>query len=211
MSKDSSDEEDKILSPQVPASMHFFNDIPEVEEPILALAPLPTLTRPLSPPLEAPKESDSSTFDSDSDDEELNKRLATIDELMHGPPPRPPSRVAEDVIQNRRTYPVPVVTRRTYTLITPDTSITLSPTLNKPENRREPFQEGMRAGMFTKAREVARKNKQIEDLEEEKKQQAQKIQQMTQQLLASQQAIARLQYENLLLKHTIQNQQKRNK
>ena len=110
-----------------------------VEEPLLSLIPLPTNVRPISPPLEKPRKDDLS----DTDDEEIRKRIAILDEFMHltRPPRRPPSRIAEDVISKR------------YNLDRPKSPITIAPTFNKPEFRKEPFQEGVRAGMYLKDQE----------------------------------------------------------
>ena len=82
----------------------------------------PAIRRSLSPPLQEPRKHYSS--DSDDDIEFITKRL----------PPRPPSRVAEDVITKR------------FNLDRPKSPITIAPTFNKPEFRKEPFQEGIRAG-----------------------------------------------------------------
>ena len=166
-----------------------------VEEPMLALMPLPTNVRPISPPLQEPRKDDSS----DTDDEEIRKRIAILDEFMHltQPPRRPPSealgdsrpsRVAEDVITKR------------FNLDRPKSPITIAPTFNKPEFRKEPFQEGVRAGMYLKDQENSIKMQQMQ----------QQIQFLQNENLKGQRQLLNLQSYNALLQGTVNKLQNEN-
>ena len=166
-----------------------------VEEPMLALMPLPTNVRPISPPLQEPRKDDSS----DTDDEEIKKRIAIMDEFMRlsrpsralgdsRPPRRPPSRVADEVITKR------------FNLDRPKSPITIAPTFNKPEFRKEPFQEGVRAGMYLKDQENKLKMQQMQ----------QQIQFLQNENLKGQRQLFNLQSYNALLQGTVNKLQNEN-
>ena len=163
------------------------DEVPDqVEEPMLALMPLPTNVRPISPPLQEPRKDDSS----DTDDEEIRKRIAILDEFMHltQPPRRPPSRVADEVITKR------------FNLDRPKSPITIAPTFNKPEFRKEPFQEGVRAGMYLKDQENAIKMQQMQ----------QQIRFLQNENLKGQRQLLNLQSYNALLQGTVNRLQNEN-